>query len=68
MGVFTRTDIRTFGGARCPGDIGFAPTGAERRPNRYEHGAVCEAKRGAHDVRGTSVLRRPERSVDGNTG
>ena len=36
-------------GARGPGDLGFAPTEAERRP---------------HEVRGTSVLRRPKRSED----
>ena len=45
-----------------------AQTYAHSEANRYEHEAVCGAKRGAHDVRGTSVLRRPERSVDGNTG
>ena len=28
-------------GTEIPGDIGFAPSEAKRRPNRYEHGAVC---------------------------
>jgi len=36
-------------GAERPGDVRIAPTGAERRP---------------HEVRWTSVLSRPERSVD----
>ena len=35
--------------AQDPGDLGFAPTGAERRP---------------HKIRGILVLRRPERSGD----
>ena len=36
-------------GPRGPGDLGFGPTGAERR---------------VHEVRGTSALDRPERSAD----
>ena len=40
-------DAQTFGGARCPGNIGFAPTGAEQRPNRYEHEAMREAQGGS---------------------
>ena len=35
--------------AQGPGNLGFAPTGAERRP---------------HKIRGILVLRRPERSED----
>ena len=55
-------------GARGPVDLGFATTGAKRRPNpgsglriRFFHEKAGD---GAHEVRWTSALRRPERSGD----
>ena len=50
MGVLARPDVQTSGGAVRPVDARLAPTGAERRPNRYEHGGTCATRAGSGKI------------------